>query len=132
MSRLTDALRVLLGKCTPAGTQPVGDKLDDFVECLAGHYDSNQMLVTVTETDGVYSADKKYDDIKNALENGKLVTCKYDERVFYLTRFMSGGAIFCTLGYTYEDDVAIIKTANIYSIRITAGNKIVFYSKALS
>lgn len=135
MSRLKDALMSLLGKCTPEGTQPVGNNTDEILECMAMHFDvvkASRLLVNVTEANGVYTADKSYDEIKKAIENGFTVMCAYDERIFYLTRFRSGGAIFCTLGYTYNDDAAIIETATIYSIRIKPANNIVFYSKALS
>lgn len=38
MSRLKDALMSLLGKCTPAGTHPVGNNTDEIIECLAEHF----------------------------------------------------------------------------------------------
>lgn len=38
MSRLTEALKTLLGKCTPEGTHPAGNNADEIVECLAGHF----------------------------------------------------------------------------------------------
>ena len=38
MSRLTDALRELLGKCTDGNHEPAGDKADDILECLAEHF----------------------------------------------------------------------------------------------
>jgi hypothetical protein len=38
MSRLKDALLALLGKCTPEGTQPTGNNVDEIIECMATHY----------------------------------------------------------------------------------------------
>ncbi len=75
MSRLTDALRVLLGKCTPAGTQPVGDKVDDLVECLARYYIGKPYIVCLTwnSDQTVLTADRGYKETYEAFIAGRPV-----------------------------------------------------------
>lgn len=92
MSRLNDALRVLLGKCTPAGTQPVGDKVDDFVECLAGHYQTCSIFYGNIADNYLYT-DKKMTvkatktDIENAVMKGAIYVVKSDSAVYYAVNY---------------------------------------------
>lgn len=51
MSRLKDALLALLGKCTPEGTQPVGNNTDEILECMARHYIGKPYIVHLTWND---------------------------------------------------------------------------------
>ncbi len=44
MSRLKDALMSLLGKCTPAGTKPDGNNVDEILECMAAHYNGGKTV----------------------------------------------------------------------------------------
>ena len=127
MSRLTDALRVLLGKCTPAGTQPVGDKVDDFVECLAGHYNGaigSRYLINITGSKGAYVADKTYAEIKTAIASGKIVNCVSNNKYYYLDVITADRVRFTATAQKLSDDGNSITASQLYVLQITNANTV--------
>lgn len=75
MSRLKDALMSLLGKCTPAGTQPAGNNVDEIIECIARHYNGKQYVVYLTwnENQTALTADRGYKETYEAFIAGRAV-----------------------------------------------------------
>ena len=97
MSRLKDALLSLLGKCTPTGTHPAGDNVDEILECIARHYIGEPYIVNFTwGSDLSLTSDKNSAEVYKAFIEGKrvigftangmiweLVSVKPDEVMFY-------------------------------------------------
>lgn len=75
MSRLTDALMVLLGKCTPEGAHPDGNNVDEIVECIARHYTGKPYVVYLTwnADQTVLTADRGYKETYEAVVAGRNV-----------------------------------------------------------
>lgn len=84
MSRLTEALLVLLGKCTPEGTKPEGDNVDDIVRCLSGHFDGGRLLITIEDTGSGYKSDKTYAEILAAYKAGRNLVVNFHGSIFQL------------------------------------------------
>lgn len=94
MSRLTDALLVLLGKCTPEGTKPEGDKVCDIVECLAGNFSlTDYVLENRVSTEKFLEAVSAFENggasliwngkrVTLAKRNGDYVSVRYAEAPF--------------------------------------------------
>ena len=81
MSRLTDALMVLLEKCTPSGVTPDGERVCDILECLGKYYAFNSdglvdvapyvVKLTWNDSQTVMTADKGYTEVYEAFKAGK-------------------------------------------------------------
>ena len=70
---------VLAGRLT-VGAQPEGDNdvaTKKYVDDNAGSGGGSALMVTITESDNVYSLNKNYTEIKEAMESGSLVIATY-------------------------------------------------------
>ena len=91
MSRLKDALMELLGKCTPEGTTPVGNNVDEIIECIAAHFSlSDFVLPNEASTEEFLQAVEAFENggasiiwnrkrVALAYRNGDYVSIRYAE-----------------------------------------------------
>lgn len=91
MSRLKDALMSLLGKCTPAGTEPDGNNVDEILECMAAHFTlTDYVFENEVSTDEFLQAVKSFENggasiiwnrkrVALAFRNGDYVSIRYAE-----------------------------------------------------
>ena len=75
MSRLNDALKSLIGKCTPDWAKPIGDKTDDIIECISRYYIGKPYIVHLTwnADSSVISSDSGYGAAYEAFVVGRNV-----------------------------------------------------------
>lgn len=135
MSRLTDALKVLLGKCTPEGTKPDGDNVCDLVACLAAHIDALGMthfLVTVTKTDGVYTADKPFAEILAAAKAGKVVRCLCDGSYYDVVSATSNVIRFSRVLHRVSDDGTTIAEMSLIAVEINPANGVLCVGRGIT
>lgn len=135
MSRLTDALMVLLGKCTPEGAHPDGNNVDEIVECLAAHLDLNgqtQFLVTVTKTDGKYTADKTFAQIKAAADERKIVRCLCDGSYYDIVSATSNVVRFSRVLHRVSDDATTIAEMSLVAVEINPAGGITVVGRAIA
>lgn len=91
MSRLKDALMALLGKCTPEGTEPKGNNVDEIIECIAAHFSlSDFVLPNEVSTEEFLQAVEAFENggasiiwnkkrVSVAYRNGDYVSIRYAE-----------------------------------------------------
>lgn len=92
MSRLTDALEVLVNRCTN-GAEPDGERVCDLVECLAAHFNGGKLVVNVKGNDTtITSADKTYSEILAAYNLGKTIEVNFYGSIYQLS--FVGGTYF--------------------------------------
>ena len=222
MSRLKDALMSLLGKCTPAGTPPVGNNVDEIVECIARHYigkpyivyltwneyrsrissdrgyketseafaagrpvyavdnfgcvwspwcfgenfaqfmhlqsngsyyvaklrdvagecdivyadfDSpshSNYLVTVTSKDGVYTADKTFAEIREAVSVGKVVRCMCDGSYYDIVSSTSNVVRFSRVLHRVSDDATTIAEMSLIAVEINPANGVLVVGRGIT
>lgn len=222
MSRLTDALLTLLGKCTPTGATPDGDRVCDIVECMARHYigkpyivcltwnadqtvltadrgytetyeafvagrdvyavdnlgcvwtpwcfgknfaqfmhlrsggqyyvvklrsaagecdlirtdfdtaNESQLLVTVTKTDGVYSADKTFAEIKAAADARKIVRCLCDGSYYDVVSATSNVIRFSRVLHRVSDDATTIAEMSLVAVEINPAGGVIVVGRGIT
>lgn len=83
MSRLKDALLALLGKCTPEGTEPKGNNVDEILECMAEHFDAvigRVFVVNHTKNaNGSVTINATNEEIWKAHTDGRLIMLRIVE-----------------------------------------------------
>lgn len=84
MSRLTDALLALLGKCTPEGAEPHGNNADEIIECLAAHYNGQRFVVNLSwDANANLISDKGFAEVYEAFEAGRPVFGKASDGMIW-------------------------------------------------
>lgn len=103
MSRLKDALMSLLGKCTPTGTEPVGNNVDEILECISKHYNGGQYVINFTwGADYSITSDTSVSDAFNAFKEGKRIVGRtVDGMLWQLVQATEAEVILYSItGYT--------------------------------
>lgn len=84
MSRLKDALMSLLGKCTPAGAHPVGNNVDEILECIAAHYNGQRYIVNLSwDASANLISDKGFSEVYEAFDAGRPVFGKASDGMIW-------------------------------------------------
>lgn len=110
MSRLKDALLQLVNKCTPEGTKPHGDNVDEILECLAAHFGGGVSIAKVVKTSVVgTAANLSVSDLPGIVE-GSTVTMFVD---YGTANSLPGRA-----EYLGDNDISCYST----SVSLTDGN----------
>lgn len=135
MSRLSDALLVLFGKCTPEGTKPEGDNIDDMIRCLSEHFnpvEAGQYLVTVTKTDGVYKADKTFAEIKKAADQKKVLRCLCDGSYYDVVSATSNVIRFSRVLHRVADDASTIAEMSLIAVEINPADGVIVVGRGIT
>lgn len=73
---------------------------------LGGGHESSPFIISVTESDGSYSADKSVNEISSAIESHKRILIKFDE-MFY-TAYVVGEQLNANMSISIDGDLAVI------------------------
>lgn len=108
MSRLTDALLVLLGKCTPEGTTPDENNVDKIVECLSAHFTfANYVFENEVSTEKFIQAVESFENGGVTIVwNGKKITSAFRNGDYASIRYAEAPAI----AYLYNLTGEIVKS----------------------
>lgn len=112
---------------------PIPDALPNphkltFTGAVTGEYDGSQavtvalpktMVVTLTHSNGVYTADTTYDEISEAYEAGQEVRCNYQDMLLPLVQYSSFFVIFACVYGTKLYSVLIKATDNSVTMTVT-------------
>lgn len=99
-----------------------------FTGAVTGEYDGSQavtvalpktMVVTLTHSNGVYTADTTYDEISEAYEAGQEVRCNYQDMLLPLVQYSSFFVIFACVYNTKLYSVLIKATDNSVTMTVT-------------
>ena len=99
-----------------------------FTGAVTGEYDGSQavtvalpktMVVTLTHSNGVYTADTTYDEISEAYEAGQEVRCNYQDMLLPLVQYSSFFVVFACVYGTNLYSVLIKATDNSVTMTVT-------------
>lgn len=104
MSRLKDALMSLLGKCTPAGTQPAGNNTDEIIECIAAHFSlTDYVFENEVSTEEFLQAVESFENGGASLTwNGKRVILAYRNGDYVSIRYAEAPCVAYVYNITGE------------------------------
>ena len=115
MSRLKDALMSLLGQCTPAGTEPDGNNVDEILECMAAHFNGGRTIFYGKTADKrIYLDEAKTiqatkQDVEKALTAGNIYL-KIDDEGAFRSPYMVwvGSADHATIRVLADENASIV------------------------
>lgn len=97
---------------------PITNRIEEL-EQNGGSSGSNVFTINITNNDGTYTADKTYQEIRDALDEGKQLQCKYKSVIYPFIEFsilqqIEFGAVVSGTGSTYFENIKIGVGNNIY------------------
>ena len=125
MSRLKDALMALLGKCTPAGTHPAGNNVDEILECMAGHFVGVKFAEVKQTSDGYSLSGISFEDIKKSIADGMDIILRTGEGNFTLS---SSGESYVT----FSNAIIGNNEIHIRQYEITSTGSIAYRTRTLA
>ena len=137
MSRLKDALMALLGKCTPEGTQPEGNNVDEIIECLATHFSlADYVFENEVSTEKFLQAVEDFENggatiiwnrkrVSLAYRNGDYVSVRYAEApcVSYVYNVTGETVKSDSASKYFYDQTNLVVNVNADGMTITSADK---------